>query len=53
MRGDDTVFDGGISQIKHFKEDVPEVKSGSECGIAFQSFTAMQAGDRIIFFVRE
>ena len=53
MRGDDTVFDGGISQIKHFKEDVPEVKSGSECGIALQSFTAMQAGDRIICYVRE
>ena len=53
MRGDDTVFDGGISQIKHFKENVSEVKSGSECGIALQSFTAMQAGDRIVCYVRE
>jgi translation initiation factor IF-2 len=34
-RGSDIVFDGTISALKRFKDDVKEVKEGFECGISF------------------
>ena len=39
------VSDGSIKAIKHYKNDVAEVKNGSECGISFENFTSFQEGD--------
>ena len=32
---------------KHFKDDVKEVKAGSECGMVFENFGQIQEGDLV------
>ncbi len=44
------VFEGGISSLKRFKEDVREVESGFECGIGFENFNDVKVGDTIEAF---
>lgn len=36
-----------IAHLKHFKEDVNEIKKGDDCGIIFVEFTDFQPGDVI------
>ena len=45
FRGREQVFEGRISSLKHFKEDVREVVAGQECGIGLESWQDFQAGD--------
>ena len=40
-------YQGEINQLKRFKDDVQEVKSGFECGISIKSFNDIQVGDVI------
>lgn len=39
------VFDGTISSLKRFKEDVREVEQGFECGIGLENFNDVKTGD--------
>jgi translation initiation factor IF-2 len=41
------VFDGGISSLKRFKEDVREVEQGFECGIMVDGFNDIKVGDTV------
>lgn len=41
------VYEGQISSLKRFKEDVSEVKQGFECGIALDGFQDIKEGDII------
>ena len=41
------VYAGEINQLKRFKEDVQEVKSGYECGISIKNFNDIKVGDNI------
>lgn len=41
------VHTGEIGQLKRFKDDVAEVKSGYECGISLKNFKDIQVGDVI------
>ncbi len=41
------VFDGGVSTLRRFQDDVKEVRSGLECGIKLGDFTEYQVGDII------
>jgi len=41
------VFDGGVSSLKRFKDDVREVEQGFECGIALEGFNDIKLGDSI------
>ena len=41
------VHTGEIGQLKRFKDDVSEVKSGYECGISLKNFKDIQIGDVI------
>jgi len=41
------VFDGGISSLKRFKDDVREVEQGFECGIALEGYNDIKLGDSI------
>ena len=50
MRGDEKVFEGRIDSLKRFKEDVREVASGFECGIAIDNFNDWQEGDVLEVF---
>ncbi|MBI4042859.1 MAG: translation initiation factor IF-2 [Deltaproteobacteria bacterium] len=50
MRGDEVVFEGKLSSVKRFKEDVREVAEGYECGIAIENFKDLKEGDVIISY---
>jgi translation initiation factor IF-2 len=39
------VWDGALSGLRHFKEDVREIASGNECGISFAGFQDFREGD--------
>jgi translation initiation factor IF-2 len=41
------VFDGSISSLKRFKEDVREVEQGFECGIALEGYNDIKVGDTV------
>ncbi len=41
------VFDGTISSLKRFKDDVREVEAGFECGIGLEGFNDIKVGDTI------
>jgi translation initiation factor IF-2 len=45
FRGREMVFEGRISSLKHFKEDVREMPAGQECGIGLEGFDAFEPGD--------
>jgi len=40
-------YEGKIVSLKHFQDDVKEVKAGSECGLRLDNFQEFQAGDVI------
>jgi translation initiation factor IF-2 len=46
-------YEGRIRSLRRFKEDVTEVKSGMECGIALENFSDIKVGDVIEAFVTE
>jgi translation initiation factor IF-2 len=41
------VYDGSLSSLKRFKDDVKEVKEGLECGIGVENFNDLKVGDMI------
>jgi translation initiation factor IF-2 len=47
------VWEGKIASLKRFKDDVSEVKTGFECGIALERFNDVKVGDVIEAFVME
>jgi len=47
MRGGKEVFDGHISSLRRFKDDVREVANGYECGLALDGFSGFEVGDII------
>ena len=52
-RGADIVFEGEIASLKHEKDDVREVRAGSECGIGLKNFHDIQAGDILEGYILE
>ncbi|HEY5290465.1 MAG TPA: translation initiation factor IF-2, partial [Caulobacteraceae bacterium] len=54
IRDDVVVLElGTLQTLKRFKDEVPEVQSGQECGMAFAGFQDIQAGDQIECFTVE
>jgi translation initiation factor IF-2 len=47
LRKRQPVYDGGISTLRRFQDDVKEVRSGLECGIKLGDFSEYQVGDII------
>lgn len=45
LRDDVVVFDGKVSSLRRFKEDVKEVLSGYECGIGLENYQDVKPGD--------
>jgi translation initiation factor IF-2 len=45
LRDNIVVYDGKLSALKRFKDDVKEVKSGFECGISFEKFNDIKEKD--------
>ncbi len=41
------IYDGDISSLKRFKDDVREVQNGYECGISVENFNDIKVGDHL------
>ncbi len=53
LRDSVVVYEGKLSSLKRFKEDVREVSEGYECGIGIENFNDIQVGDQIEAYVME
>ena len=53
LRDNVVVHQGKIGSLRRFKDDVSEVRSGFECGIAFDGFDDIRVGDVIECFTLE
>ena len=49
-RGKEKVFEGDLDSLRRNKDDVKEVATGFECGVACDRFSSWQEGDRIEAF---
>jgi translation initiation factor IF-2 len=47
IRDNVVVHEGKLSTLKRFKDEVREVQAGQECGMAFENYQDMRAGDVI------
>jgi len=47
IRDNVVVHEGKLSTLKRFKDEVPIVQAGQECGMAFENYEKMQKGDVI------
>ncbi len=47
IRDNVVVHEGKLSTLKRFKDEVKEVLSGQECGMAFENYQDMRPGDVI------
>ena len=52
-RNGDEIYDGKISSLKRFTEDVREVSAGYECGIGVEGFADFKEGDIIEVYTKE
>ena len=52
-RGDSMVFEGELSSLKRFKDEVKEVKNGFECGLVIEGYNDYQVDDRIECYIME
>ena len=53
MRDDVVIHEGTLKTLKRFKDEVSEVQSGQECGMAFENYEDIRADDVIEIFERE
>jgi translation initiation factor IF-2 len=53
LRDDVVIHEGSLKTLKRFKDEVREVKEGFECGMAFENYNDIQAGDIIECFEME
>jgi translation initiation factor IF-2 len=52
-REDIMICEGGVKQLKRFKDDVKEVSYGFECGCAIEGFNEIRIGDIIECYITE
>ena len=50
-REGEQIYEGALSSLKRFKDDVKEVKSGFECGLVFDGFDQMQELDIVEAYI--
>ncbi|MEL6957445.1 MAG: translation initiation factor IF-2 [Pseudomonadota bacterium] len=53
LRDDVVIHEGTLKTLKRFKDEVAEVQSGQECGMAFENYDDIRPGDVIEIFERE
>ncbi|MDR2616273.1 MAG: translation initiation factor IF-2 [Endomicrobium sp.] len=53
LRDNIIVFEGNISSLKRFKDDVKEVEKGYECGIGLENYSDIKVGDIVENFTTE
>nr|MBP6457703.1 translation initiation factor IF-2 [Pseudoxanthomonas sp.] len=52
LRASTVVFEGELESLRRFKENVDEVRNGTECGIGVKAYNDVQPGDQIECFER-
>ena len=52
LRDNVVIYEGELESLRRFKDDVNEVKSGTECGIGVKNYNDVRAGDQIEVFER-
>ncbi|MFK8067490.1 MAG: translation initiation factor IF-2 [Gammaproteobacteria bacterium] len=52
LRDNVVVYEGELESLRRFKDDVNEVKSGTECGIGVKNYNDIKSGDQIEVFDR-
>jgi len=52
LRDNVVVYEGALESLRRFKDDVAEVKSGTECGIGVKNYNDVQPNDQIEVFER-
>jgi len=52
-RNDQPVYEGRVSSLRRFTEDVREVREGFECGVGLEGFRDFKEGDIIEFYKKE
>ncbi len=53
LRDDVVIHEGTLKTLKRFKDEVKEVQSGQECGMAFERYEDIRQGDVIEIFTRQ
>jgi translation initiation factor IF-2 len=53
LRDNVVIHEGTLKTLKRFKDEVAEVQSGQECGMAFENYDDIRANDVIEIFERE
>ena len=53
LRDNVVIHEGTLKTLKRFKDEVPEVQSGQECGMAFENYDDIRPADVIEIFERE
>ena len=53
LRDNVVIHEGTLKTLKRFKDEVSEVQSGQECGMAFENYEDIRAADVIEIFERE
>lgn len=53
LRRKQPIYDGGISTLRRFKDDVKEVRNGFECGIKLGDYSEYEPGDIIQCYTLE
>lgn len=52
LRNHVVIFEGELESLRRFKEDVAEVKAGTECGIGVKNYNDVKVGDQIEIYER-
>jgi len=52
LRDNVVIYEGALESLRRFKDDVNEVKSGTECGIGVKNYDDVRVGDHIEVFER-
>lgn len=52
LRDNVVIFEGELDSLRRFKDDVSEVRSGTECGIGVRNYSDIKSGDQIECFER-
>jgi translation initiation factor IF-2 len=52
LRDNVVIYEGELESLRRFKDDVNEVKMGTECGIAVRNYNDVRVGDQIEVFER-
>ena len=53
IRDSIVVYEGRLSSLRRFKDDVKEVKQGYDCGMTIENYNDIKIGDILEFFVME